>query len=200
MIFRKINYFKIFKYKIALVLLNSFHLFYLISYKLEDGLVNYEEIEKYIKFNLAGNLKHSPLKFYNRKNPIISIIISTFNGQIYLKPAVRSIQNQDFLNIEIIIVDDGSMDNSIEVIKELMNEDRRIKLISNINNRGTLYTKTRGVLNAKGKYVMTLDHDNLYATKYVFNKLYKEAEQYKLDLLGFSTIDTGIEIKNMNIP
>jgi len=193
-LFRKINFFIIFKNIILIVL---FILFYLISYKLEDGLDNYKEIEKYIKFNLAGNLKHSPLKFYNRKNPKISIIISTFNGQIYLKPAVRSIQNQDFLNIEIIIVDDGSMDNSIEVVKELMKEDRRIKLLSNIINRGTLYTKTRGVLNAKGKYVMTLDQDNLYATKYVFNKLYIEAEQYNLDLLGFSTIGTGMKIKNI---
>ena len=90
------------------------------------------------------------------------------------------------------------MDNSVKVIKELMKEDRRIKLLSNVINRGTLYTKTNGVLNAKGKYVMTLDHDNLYATKYVFDKLYREAEKYNLDLLGFSAIKTGVEIKDVN--
>ena len=55
-----------------------------------------------------------------------------------------------------------------------MKEDKRIKLLANVINRGTLYTKTRGVLNAKGKYVMTLDHDNLYANKNVFNKLLKK--------------------------
>ena len=168
------------------------------SNKLEDSTDRYKEIEKYIKFNLAGNLNHSPLNFYKRNCPEISIIISTFNGEIYLRPAVRSIQNQNFLNIEIIIVDDGSMDNSVEIIKELMKEDRRIKLLLNIINRGTLYTKTNGVLNAKGKYVMTLDHDNLYATKYVFYNLYREAEKYNLDLLGFSAIDTGVEIKNVS--
>ena len=53
-------------------------------------------------------------------------------------------------------MDDGSIDNSVIVVKELMDEDRRIKLLSNGINRGTLYTKTKGVLNAKGKYVMTL--------------------------------------------
>lgn len=89
------------------------------------------------------------------------------------------------------------MDNTVKVVKELMEEDRRIKLISNGINRGTLFTKTKGVLNAKGQYVMTLDHDNLYATKYVFSRLYKEAKKYNLDLLGFSTIGTGIEIKNI---
>ena len=185
---------KLFKYIILIVLLNLFYLCYLIFGKSDD---KFKEIEKYIKFNLAGNLSLSPSLFYNRKCPEISIIISTFNGETYLKPAVRSIQNQNFSNLEIIIVDDGSIDNSIEVIKELMKEDKRIKLLSNSFNRGTLYTKVRGVLNAKGKYVMTLDHDNLYATKYVFYKLYKEAEQFNLELLGFSSIFTGVEIKNL---
>jgi len=158
---------------------------------------SYKKIEKFLKFNLAGNLSHSTSKFYYRENPQISIVISTFNGEVYLKPAIRSIQNQNFLNIEIIIVDDGSKDKSVEVVKELMKEDKRIKLLTNGINRGTLYTKTRGVLNAKGKYVMTLDHDNLYATKDVFYKLYTEAEEHNLDLLGFSTIGTRVEVKDI---
>lgn len=89
------------------------------------------------------------------------------------------------------------MDNTTEVAKELMKEDKRIKLICNVINRGTLYTKTNGVLNANGQYVMTLDHDNLYSTEYVFSRLYKEAKKYNLDLLGFSSIITRTEIKNM---
>ena len=154
-------------------------------------------MEKYLKKNLACNLTHSPSKFYKRENPEISIVISTFNGEVYLKPIVRSVQNQNFLNIEIIIVDDGSMDKSVEVVKELMNEDRRIKLLTNGINRGTLYTKTRGVLNAKGKYVMTLDHDNLYATEDAFSELYRKAKQYNLDLVGFGGIVTAVEVKNI---
>ena len=69
------------------------------------------------------------------------------------------------------------MDNSIKVIKELMKEDDRIKLIRNIENRGTLYSKARGILNAKGKYVMTVDHDVLDARNNVFSILFKEAEK-----------------------
>ena len=101
---------------------------------------------------------------------------------------MRSIQNQNFSDIEIIIIDDNSRDNSIEIINELMREDQRIKLIKNNINRGTLYSKTKGVLNAKGKYIMTLDHDDLYTKKYVFSKLYNEAETDNLDFIGFASI------------
>ena len=159
--------------------------------------IRFKEIEKYIRLNLEGNLTHYKFLFYKRNNPKISIVISTFNGEIYLKPVVRSIQNQNFLDIEIIIVDDGSIDNSVRVVKELMEEDSRIKLLTNGINRGTLYTKTKGVLNSKGKYVMTLDHDNFFATNYVFSKLYSEAEINNLDLLGFAAITTPVEIKNV---
>ena len=92
-------------------------------------------------------------------------------------------------------MDDGSIDNTVKVVKELMEEDHRIKLLINGINRGTLYTKTKGVLNAKGKYVMTLDHDNFYASKDVFSRLYKEAEKNNLDILGFGSIATKGEVK-----
>ena len=78
------------KYKIVLVLFSSFYLLYLTLNKLEDSTDRYKEIEKYIKFNLAGYLNYSPLNFYKRNYPEISIILSTFNGEIYLRPAVRS--------------------------------------------------------------------------------------------------------------
>ena len=183
-----------YKYIYLIVILCLLYLVYSKPPKLE---ASYKEIEKFLKYNLAGNLSHPISEFYHRENPEISIVISTFNGEVYLKPVVRSIQNQNFLNLEIIIVDDGSLDKSVEVVKELMKEDSRIKLLINGVNRGTLYTKTRGVLNAKGKYVMTLDHDNLYATKDVFDRLYIEAEDHNLDLLGFSTIGTPVNVKDI---
>ena len=56
------------------------------------------------------------------------------------------------LNIEIIIVDDCSMDNTINIINSLQKEDFRIKLIKNKVNRGTLFSRSIGALNSKGKY------------------------------------------------
>ena len=89
------------------------------------------------------------------------------------------------------------MDNSNQIVKELIKEDQRIILITNSENKGTLYTKTRGILNAKGKYVLTLDHDNLYSSKYALSILYEEAEKNNLDLLGFSSLVTGLDMKNL---
>ena len=86
-------------------------------------------MENYTKNNLNGYLKYSKLKNYKMKIPKISVVISVFNGEGYIKPIVRSIQNQDFLDLEIIMVDDFSKDNSILIIKELMKEDPRIILL-----------------------------------------------------------------------
>ena len=168
-------------------------------FKPKTSFNDFKKIQEFLSDNLSGKLYHSIKRFKKSEKPKISIVISTFNGEVYLKPAVRSIQNQNFLNIEIIIVDDASMDNSIKVINELMEEDPRIKLIKNNRNSGALYTKTKGVLNAKGKYVMTLDHDNLYANKKAFITLYNEAEKYNLDLLGFASIIARFENRNLTI-
>lgn len=112
---------------------------------------------------------------------------------------ICSVQNQNFFNIDIIIIDDGSEDNSDNVIKELTKEDERIISIKNKRNRGTLYSKTKGVINAKGKYVMTLDHDDFYANEKVFYTLYNGAEKYNLDLLGFASINTTIGDDHLKI-
>ena len=137
--------------------------------------------------NISTELSHS-------KFPKISIVIAMFNGEGYIKPVIRSIQNQNFIFWELIIIDDYSSDNSIGLVKEIMNNDSRILLLKNFKNRGTLYTKTRGILFAKGKYILSLDQDNLYATEDVFSFLYIKAEKNNLELLGFSSIVTSIDI------
>ena len=184
---------KIFKTKISSIVLIV--LFFLIYYR-HNMVINSQlnRIENYIKKNLDGYLFHLKSLFKKVDNPKISVVISVFNGEGYIKPVVRSVQNQNLLDLEIIIVDDGSQDNSVQVIKELMEEDPRIKLLLNGVNRGTLYTKSRGALNAKGKYVMSLDQDNLYASENAFSILYDEAEKNQLDILGFSAILTPIEV------
>jgi glycosyltransferase involved in cell wall biosynthesis len=122
-----------------------------------------------------------------------------YNGEPYLKSALRSIQNQDFKSIEIIMIDDNSKDNSVKLIKELMKEDSRIVFLKNLENKGALYTKTQGALNARGKYILTLDVDDLYTSKNAFSILYSIAEKDKLDLLGFSIIISNRNITNKHL-
>ena len=131
----------------------------------------YKDIQEYIYMVLNGSLYNPNEVFKKSDNPKISIVISVYNGEAYLETALLSIENQDFKDIEIIMVDDCSKDNSVNLIKELMIKDPRIKLYQNEQNRGILYTKTRGVLYAKGKYVMTLDEDDMYVQRDAFSTL-----------------------------
>ena len=153
-----------------------------------------KEMEEFIYIIANGTLINSKENFHKSENPKISIVISVYNGEGLLIPGLRSVQNQDFLDIEIIIVDDGSQDNSVNLIKNLMKEDPRIMLLENKINKGILYTKGIGVLNAKGKYVMTLDVDDVYSSRYAFSKLYFESETNNLDILGFASMGGGINI------
>ena len=119
----------------------------------------------------------------------ISVVIPVFNCEKTIKSAVRSIQNQNMTNIEIILVNDFSEDKSLEIIKELINEDPRIKLINNEKNMGSLYSRNIGILDAKGKYVMNLDNDDMFMDSDVFDIVYNEAEQGNFDIIGFGAID-----------
>ena len=194
---KKINFIKIIKQKSIIFLV----IIIIISmYKFNKKRDNLYKIQDYLKMNLNEKLINSLDIFYKVKNPKISIIISVYNGKGYIKSAVRSIQNQNFKDIEIIIIDDFSSDDSEKVIKELMKEDPRIVFLSNKENKGALYTKTKGILQSKGKYVMTLDMDDLYASEDAFSTLYDEAEKYDLDIVGFGSIinDKNI-LKKKNI-
>ena len=145
-------------------------------------------MQEYIYMIMNGTL-YNPNEVFNKsENPKISIVITVYNGEGFLKTALLSIQNQDFKDVEIIMIDDCSKDNSVNLIKELMIKDPRIILYQNKENKGMLYTKTRGVLYAKGKYVMILDVDDLYTQRDAFSTLYLEAEKNNLDILGIGLL------------
>ena len=73
--------------------------------------------------------------------PKISVIIPIYNGGKYLNYSLKSIQNQIFKDLEIIIIDDNSKDNSLEIIQKYIKNDKRIKLIKNKVNRRILFCK-----------------------------------------------------------
>ena len=152
-----------------------------------------KNVKKFIDMILNESLMIQTEIYDKSDKPKISIVISVYNGDSYLKLALLSIQKQTLKDIEIIIVDDCSKDNSVNIIKELMIKDKRIILLQNEENRGILYTKTKGVLNAKGKYVMTLDEDDIYVQEDVFSTLYEEAEKNNLDILGFASYTSHIK-------
>ena len=121
-------------------------------------------------------------------NPKISAIIPLHNGEKYFKYSLCSIQNQKFKQIEIIIIDDYSQDNTIVDIQKYMEKDKRIKLIKNRKNRRILYSKSMAALNARSKYIIQLDQDDIFIRDDVFDMLYVEAEKRNLDLVQIRDI------------
>ena len=156
-----------------------------------------KNIKKYIDIIFNGTLIDKDYIFYQSINPKISVIITVYNGEAYLKTALLSVQNQDFKDIEIIMIDDCSQDNSVHLIRELMNKDHRIILWKNKKNRGMLYTKTKGILLAKGKYILLLDEDDIYGQRDMFSTLYDEAEKNNLDIINFRWLGSSPKLKNI---
>lgn len=91
---------------------------------------------------------------------LISIIIPVYNSEIYIEKAVRSVMNQTYKNIEIILIDDGSKDNSSLICDNLANEDSRIVVVHQ-ENQGPSVAREEGVKISKGKYITFVDNDDL---------------------------------------
>jgi len=153
-----------------------------------DRNSEYNNVQEYYKM-IQDHVLYDKGKIYNPSgNPKISIIIPVYNGEAFLQETLISIQNQDFKDIEIIIIDDKSTDNSTILIKELMKTEPRISFYQNEENKEPLYTKKKGILAAKGKYVMIIDDDDKFLQRDAFTSLYEEAEKFNLDILEFKSI------------
>ncbi|MBO6195202.1 MAG: glycosyltransferase family 2 protein [Bacilli bacterium] len=95
----------------------------------------------------------------NNKNILISIIIPCYNSSNTIRKCIDSIINQSYKNLEIIIIDDGSKDNTFDICKEIQKKDNRIKLFKK-NNSGVSATRNFGVSHANGDYVTFVDSDD----------------------------------------
>ena len=98
---------------------------------------------------------------------------------------LRSIQNQFFDNIEIILIDDFSIDNSIQIIETIQKEDGRIAIIKHNENKGTLISRNDGILKAKGEYILIPDCDDILSND-ILNKTYMLAKKYNYDIINFN--------------
>ena len=133
-------------------------------------------------------------EFTISNEPKITVIIPVYNGEKMIKSVIRSIQNQNMIDIEIILINDYSNDNSLYIMEEMKKEDPRIKIINNEKNMGILYSRSVAVLEAKGKYILNLDHDDFFLENNLFEILYEEAEIGNFDIISFM----DIEIKSYN--
>lgn len=101
----------------------------------------------------------------------LSIIIPVYNASNYIETALQSIINQTITDIEVICINDGSTDNSSEIIEKYSSKYSYIKLF-NQENSGVAIARNKGINEAKGKYIAFLDADDIYLDKESLNKMY----------------------------
>lgn len=102
----------------------------------------------------------------NNYKPIVSVIVPCYNVARYIKKCIQSIINQTYSSIEIIIVDDGSPDETPQILDELILKDNRIKVIHK-NNEGVSAARNSGLRIAAGDYIVFVDGDDYLAEDYV---------------------------------
>ena len=110
----------------------------------------------------------------------VSVIIPIYNAYDYLRPAMDSVICQTLQQIEIICVDDGSTDRSLEIIKEYQAADPRVRIITE-NNAGVAIARNNGVRRARGEYVAFLDADDFIAPR-CLEAMYELAKTNDLDI------------------
>ena len=114
--------------------------------------------------------------------PEITVIIPLYNCQETIIPSIHSIQYQNMTHIEIILINDFSSDNTSYIIENLQKNDHRIKIINNLRNMGTLYSRCIGVLASQGEYIFNLDNDDMYFSHNLFDSIYKIGKNENLDI------------------
>ena len=115
----------------------------------------------------------------NNREPLISVIIAIYNPGKYLRGCLDSIVNQTYRNLEIILVDDGSTDNSLEVCKEYAEKDNRI-IVHHKENSGVSATRNAGIRLAHGDYFSFIDSDDI---------LEADAYEYMINLVNEHQVD-----------
>ena len=126
-------------------------------------------------------------------NSLISIIIPTYNGSKNIKRALTSVLNQTYPNIEIIVVDDASTDNTIEVVNSI--KDKRIKLLRHTTNRNGSAARNTGIRASKGEYIAFLDDDDEWLPEKLSRQLEylesKNPKEWKAVVCGHTMEKSG---------
>lgn len=128
------------------------------------------------------------MQVYNSFEPIVSIVLPTYNRKRLISRAINSVLNQTFRNWELIIVDDGSNDNTFEVVDSYLQKHENIRYIKHSNRKPPL-SQNAGILLSVGKYISFLGSDDEYKPTYL-----EERINYLESHLDTDLIHGGVEI------
>ncbi len=114
------------------------------------------------------------------KEPFFSIIIPTFNRADFIRETIESVQKQSFMSWECLVVDDGSIDNTAEIVSQIIIKDDRVRYIYQENAERSV-ARNNGINNSNGKYICFLDSDDYYKDNHL-SVLYEEIKKTNEDI------------------
>ena len=117
-------------------------------------------------------------------NPLVSVILPVYNAEKYIKVCLTSILNQKYQNLEIIIINDGSTDSSLDIIDSFY--DNRIRIYNNDKNQGLVYSLNRGLELASGEYIARMDADDIMLPDRILSQLNFLTQHEDIDICGCS--------------
>ena len=111
----------------------------------------------------------------------VSVVMPIYNEEEYLRPALDSVIDQTLRDIEIICIDDGSTDGTLDILKEYQQKDERIRIVTE-TNAGPAIARNNGIRRARGEYIAFLDADDFFELD-MLEKMYDEAKTHDLDIV-----------------
>ena len=156
----------------------------------DDRNTSFKKAYNFLIKCLEHKLIHNITKNISVENPEVSAIIPVYNSKNYINRCIKSIQNQNMSNIEIILVNDFSTDDTLNYTLSLQEEDPRIKIINNKKNMGILYSRSVGALSAKGKYIFPIDNDDMFLGEELFSSITYIADKGNFDIVEFKGMQT----------
>ncbi|MGY8917831.1 MAG: glycosyltransferase family 2 protein [Flavobacteriales bacterium] len=129
---------------------------------------------------------------------LVSIIVPFYNVEQYIDRCIKSLLSQTYLNLEILLVDDCSPDNTLEIVQQYANNDSRIKILQYDKNRGLGGARNYGIEQAKGEYILFVDSDD-YIEANTVEGLYEKAKDNNLCVLEANYLKEG-EISTEVLP
>lgn len=131
----------------------------------------------------------------NNTPPIVSIIVPVYNAEKYLPRCIESILSQTFTNFELVLINDGSYDKSLEICNQYATKDSRIRVL-NKNNGGVSSARNLGLKNASGEWVAFIDSDDEVLSDYIEDLFVYNKQDINIIVGNCKVIQNGCKIKN----
>lgn len=117
-----------------------------------------------------------------KEEPLVSVIMPAYNAEAFIREAISSVLKQSESDWELLVIDDGSQDNTRAIVSDFAQRDARINLIVNESNMGVAKTRNRGLDIFRGKYVALLDSDDYWEPQ-MLEKMIARAEETGADIV-----------------